>query len=77
MGPWTARVMAEQRMADLRADGRRRGPDLAAHVGRVRRTSPTRTRRWQHVSEWAGYKMIGIGCRLARPAVVARVQAEL
>ena len=28
-------------------------------------------------SEWAGYKMIGIGCRLARPAVVARVQAEL
>jgi hypothetical protein len=33
--------------------------------------------RWQRVSEWAGYKMIGIGCRLARPAVVARVQAEL
>ena len=35
------------------------------------------TRRWQRISEWAGYRMIGIGCRLARPAVVARVQAEL
>jgi hypothetical protein len=43
----------------------------------VRRAATSRARRWQHVSEWAGYKMIGMGCRLARPAVVARVQAEL
>jgi hypothetical protein len=77
MGPWTARVMAEQRMAELRADGAGRGRYAAAHGDRVRRTGPPSTRRWQHLSEWAGYKMIGIGCRLARPAVVARAQAEL
>ena len=77
MGPWTARVMAEQRMADLRADASWRGRYAAAHGGSVRRAATPRTTRWQHASEWAGYKMIGIGCRLARPAVVARVQAEL
>ncbi len=77
MGPWTARVMAEQRMADLRAGASRKGPNAAAHAGTVRRAATPRTTRWQHASEWAGYKMIGIGCRLARPAVVARVQAEL
>jgi hypothetical protein len=77
MGSWTTRVMADQRMADLRADASRRGRYAAAHGGTVRRAATSRARRWQHVSEWAGYKMIGMGCRLARPAVVARVQAEL
>jgi hypothetical protein len=77
MGPWTARVMADQRMADLRADASRRGRYAAAHGGTVRRAPTPRARRWQRASEWAGYKVIGIGCRLARPAVVARVRAEL
>jgi hypothetical protein len=77
MGPWTARIMADERMADLRADALRSGRYAAAHGGQVARSARPGASRWQHVSEWAGYKMIGIGCRLARPAVVARVQAEL
>jgi hypothetical protein len=77
MGPATGRVMAEQRMADLRADGLRQLRYAAAHIGTAPRSVQPRTTRWQHFSEWAGYKMIGIGCRLARSAVVARVHAEL
>ena len=77
MGPWTFRVMAEQRMAELRADALRKERCPAAHGGTTRRRVQPQTTRRQHLSEWAGYKMIGIGCRLARPAVVARVQAEL
>ena len=48
MGPWSARVMADQRMADLRADASRRGRYAAAHGGTVRRAATPRARRWQH-----------------------------
>jgi hypothetical protein len=77
MGPWTVRIMAEQKMAELRADASRKGHYPAAHAGPTRRRPQTMTTRRQHLSEWAGYKIIGLGCRLARPAVVARVRAEL
>jgi hypothetical protein len=78
MIPWTTKVMAEQKLMDLRAERSRAGLRYRAGYGgseapRARRS----TRRWQRMSEWAGYRIIGIGCRLARPAVVARVQAEL
>jgi hypothetical protein len=77
MGPWTVRVMAEQRMAELRADASRTERYRAPRFGFTRRGPGANTTRRQHLSEWAGYKMIGIGCRLARPAVVARLRAEL
>jgi hypothetical protein len=82
VGPWTTSVMAEQRLIDLRAESSRHGRYGGAHGGMTGRMvqghrDERSTRRWQRISEWAGYRMIGIGCRLARPAVVARVQAEL
>lgn len=77
MGPWTAGVMADQKLVDLRAESSWRGRYHATHGGVAARRAQRSTRRWQRISEWAGYRMIGIGCRLARPAVVARVQAEL
>jgi len=77
MGPWTVRVMAEQRMAELRADASWAERYRAPRTGATRRLPRANATRRQHLSEWAGYKMIGIGCRLARPAVVARLRAEL
>jgi hypothetical protein len=78
MFPWTTTVMAEQKLVDLRTEClRRRGYGSSVRDDRARRRAKRTTTGWQCLSEWAGYKMIGIGCRLARPAVVARVQAEL
>jgi hypothetical protein len=78
MLPWTMKVMAEERLNDLRREPGRaahRSP-AAAGGGEARRTERNTT-RWQRLSERAGYRMIAIGCRLARPAVVARVQADI
>jgi hypothetical protein len=77
MNPGALRMMAEQKMADLRAECSRPCRRTTPHTGKTPRDGRRMTSGWRHVSEWAGYKMIGIGCRLARPAVVARVQAEL
>jgi hypothetical protein len=82
MLPWTMKVMAEERLNDLRAE--RSGPgrryhalDAALYAPPEARASKRGITRWQRLWERAGYRMIGIGCRLARPAVVARVRAEL
>lgn len=77
MLPWTMKIMAEERLNDLRAE--RSGPGRryrALYAAAEARSCKRSTTRWQRLWEWAGYRMIGIGCRLARPAVVARVQAE-
>lgn len=68
MSPWTVQGLVEQRHAELCRD--RSGPrrDLAGCV------------RWTHhcgagVWAWMGYRMIGLGCRMARPALVAQARA--
>jgi hypothetical protein len=77
MNPGALRIMAELKMAELRADCSRRSRQPAPHARKAPRGARTVTTGWRHLGEWAGYKMIGMGCRLARPAVVARVQADL
>ncbi len=78
MFPWTATVMAGQKLNDLRTEClRRQGYGSCLREGKARRRAKRATAQWQRLSEWAGYRMIGIGCRLARPAVVSRAQAEL
>ena len=77
MNPGALRIMAEQKVAELRAEGSRRSRRPAPHIGKSSGGARKATTGWRYLSEWAGYKMIGMGCRLARPAVVARVQAEL
>jgi hypothetical protein len=77
MFPSMTVVMAEQKLADLQAEYLRRDFRLSLCEGTSRRRAKRTTTRWHRLSEWAGYRMIGMGCRLARPAVVARVQAEL
>jgi hypothetical protein len=77
MNPGVLRIMTEQKMAALRADCSRRGRRPVPHIGRAAPGARNVTAGWRHLSEWAGYKMIGMGCRLARPALVARVRAEL
>jgi hypothetical protein len=77
MFSWTAEVMAEQKLKDLRSDSLWWGYRSSLREAKARRGAKRATTRWQRLSERAGYRMIGIGCRLARPAVVARVQAEL
>jgi hypothetical protein len=34
-------------------------------------------RPWQAVTAWLGYRMINVGCRLARPAVVASARSGI
>ena len=77
MNPGALRIMAELKMADVRADCSRRSRRPAPHIREAPRGARNVTAGWRHLAEWAGYKMIGVGCRLARPALVARVQAEL
>jgi hypothetical protein len=78
MLPWTTQIMTEQKVRDLQAEHSRAGRHYpAAYGGPQVPRAGRNARSWLRLSEWAGYKMIGVGCRLARPAVVARVQAEL
>jgi hypothetical protein len=85
MLPWTMKIMAEERLYDLRVENGRRqdreGRYVYRHSGFYAAPEACGPRggatRWQRLWERAGYRMISFGCRLARPAVVARVQAEL
>ncbi|HTT92034.1 MAG TPA: hypothetical protein VMF65_20940 [Acidimicrobiales bacterium] len=78
MLPWTMKVMAEERLSDLRREGGQAGRRYpAAYDGGEARRAKQHTTRWQRLSERAGYRMITVGCRLARPAVLARVQADI
>lgn len=77
MFPRTATIMAEQKLAELRTESLRRQWGSSSGKDRARRRAKRADTTWQRLSERVGYRLIGIGCRLARPAVVARVQAEL
>jgi hypothetical protein len=67
MSPWYADKLVEQRMQDLgragagwcrSATGTSRGPDPTGWVG-------------GRLSVWCGYRMINLGSRLLRPALLA------
>jgi hypothetical protein len=57
MTPWCAGKLIEQRTNEL----------VAAH----RRTGGPRHRQAGRISVWCGYRMINLGSRLLRPALVA------
>ena len=67
MTSWTAWDLARQRMSELGEDAARRHRlEIEAGKGR-RRAAKDSAGRWARASAWLGYRMIAIGCRLARP----------
>jgi hypothetical protein len=71
MGPWATWAMVDRQVADRRLGGparRHRGVPTPGYG------AGGRPKRRDQVSAWVGFRMIGLGCRLARPAVVGRAQ---
>jgi hypothetical protein len=78
MGVWTTWDMAEQRATELRGhEHGRHQPGMGSWLEPGRKAIGTGIQRWQGVSAWVGYRMIGLGCRMARPAVVARARSGM
>jgi hypothetical protein len=78
MNSWTAWGIAKQRAVELRQSeaGRHgRGTGHALRAGRD--TTKAKVRPWQAISAWLGYRMINVGCRLARPAVLASARSGI
>jgi hypothetical protein len=75
---WTADMIAKERSDDQRFA---HGQCLTASEPCVSDDRPLRQRRavgrLQALSVWVGYRMIGLGSRLARPGVVAEARARL
>jgi hypothetical protein len=75
---WTADMIAKERSNDQRFA---RGQHLSGSDPCVGEDLPTRQHRsigrLQGLSVWVGYRMIGLGARLARPGVVAEARARL
>ncbi len=72
MHPWATWKLAEQRRSELGAP-RRSHPEhlMTALAGREHvRAAPRLPAVAGRVSVWFGYRMISLGCRLARPALV-------
>jgi hypothetical protein len=70
MSSWTAWDIAQRRMAELNSEAASRRPGHPQVAGVGARSGHVK-RRWQTLSVWVRYRMIGLGCRLARPAVIA------
>lgn len=69
--------MAQLRVAELAAEARRvRGGSGRPLYGASRRRLPSRPRRSTRCAAWVGYRMIALGCRLARPALVGEARAR-
>jgi hypothetical protein len=71
MTPWCADKLIEQRTADLvrsAAGGRLAGPRHQRAGGTI---ADRRGLGGARLSEWCGYRMINLGSRLLRPALVA------
>jgi hypothetical protein len=67
MTPWCAGKLIEQRTEDLAAaagGGRRRANAADLEPGRRGRVA-------ERLSVWCGYRMINLGSRILRPALVA------
>jgi hypothetical protein len=66
MNLWAMQKMAQQRSAEAhhQAEGRRQVRALRGGPG-------VRIRRRDRLAVWIGYRIIGVGCRLVRPALVA------
>lgn len=80
MNSWTAWGIAKQREVQLRqgraGQGRAgRGTGHGLRAGRA--ATKAKVRPWQAVTAWLGYRMINVGCRLARPAVVASARSGI
>jgi hypothetical protein len=75
MNSWTAWGVAKQRVVELRQSeaGHGRGASLRAGLDAPK----AEARPWQAISAWLGYRMINVGCRLARPAVVAGARSGI
>jgi hypothetical protein len=75
---WTADMIAKERSSDQRFARQQRLTD-GEPCGRDDRPAAHRRAvgRLQGLSVWVGYRMIGVGSRLARPAVVAEARARL
>jgi hypothetical protein len=72
---WTADMIAQDRSPELRAGavGRAGASDLVPGIARL--DSQRRPGGWlRRMSVWAGYRMIGVGHRLARPSLSAGTQ---
>jgi hypothetical protein len=67
--------MAKQRVVELR--DRQATAGYSGRHGRDGDATRPSVRRGQGVATWLGYRMIGIGCRLARPAVVAHARSGM
>jgi len=70
--------LADTRRAELSQERADRAT-LQAQLGRARRATSSRgdLTIGGRASAWLGYRMIGLGCRLARPALVAGAQPGL
>jgi hypothetical protein len=75
---WTAEMIAAQRPTQPGPGIARRSRQTERVPGQARLGGPQRSRRWlRGISVWAGYRMIGLGCRLARPGLVAGTQTTV
>lgn len=76
MGPWSLATMSRNE-----TQARRQGqPGPRARGSRPLPTGAGRARRRPTpaaVKTWLGFRLIGVGCRLARPSVVAGAEAGL
>jgi hypothetical protein len=78
MSSWTTWDMAKQRATELRNhELGRYHPGAGSSFEPNRQGVGPGRQRWQALWAWVGYRMIGVGCRLARPAVVARARSGM
>ena len=78
MGSWAIWDVARLRVEELRLErmSRPRSEVLTGAAAADSRSSTGRG-RGHGLSAWVGYRMIGLGCRLARSAVVAGARSGL
>jgi hypothetical protein len=77
MTPWTAWDLARQRMSELGEEAARRHRLDVGGGMRRRKATKDRASYWARAAVWVGYRMIALGCRLARPEVLAAARARL
>ena len=70
MNEFAAWRLGEQRIGELRGQRDRHRPGLVAPGCRRLGLRTAGRRRWQGLSSWLGYRLIGLGCRLAHPVMV-------
>lgn len=73
MTVWGNGQLADQRLAELRRMGA--GPGQTG--GNQQNGRLLGGKRGKALCAWVGYRMIGVGCRLARPAIVAGARSGM